>query len=140
MSNLTPCGRVHRFTVTENSKPAQIPRGELATPIYSNTGILVQDVGSAHPALRLSFSVSRTYSDFWDTYRKVFPENTHQSVGKESGQTNHIERWNNTLRQRLSRFVRKTLSFSKSDRFHEAALKLFIHRYNRLQMQAISQF
>ena len=86
------------------------------------------------------YKASRTYSDFWDAYRKVFPEDTHQSVGKESGQTNHIERWNNTLRQRLSRFVRKTLSFSKSDRFHEAALKLFIHRHNRLRMQAISQF
>ena len=29
---------------------------------------------------------SRTYSDFWDAYRKVFPEDTHQSVGKESGE------------------------------------------------------
>lgn len=83
---------------------------------------------------------SRTYSDFWDAYRKVFPEDTHQSVGKESGETNHIERWNNTLRQRLGRFVRKSLSFSKSDRFHKATLKLFIHRYNRLRLQAISQF
>jgi hypothetical protein len=25
----------------------------------------------------------------------------------------HAERWNNTLRQRLARFVRKTLSFSR---------------------------
>ena len=86
------------------------------------------------------YKASRTYSDFWDAYRNVFPAKTHQSVGKESGQTNHIERWNNTLRQRLGRFVRKTLSFSKSDRFHEATLKLFIHRYNQLRRQAISQF
>ena len=35
-----------------------------------------------------------------------------------------------TLRQRLSRFVRKTLSFSKSRQMHHCCLKLFICRYN----------
>jgi len=80
-----------------------------------------------------------TFSDFWEAYQKVFPEETHQAVGKESGQTNHVERWNNTLRQRLARFVRKTLSFSKSDYFHNLVLKLFIYRYNRLRLVAISQ-
>ncbi|CAD7855448.1 MAG: hypothetical protein, partial [Olavius algarvensis Gamma 1 endosymbiont] len=40
------------------------------------------------------------------------------------------ERWNNTLRQHLSRFVRKTLSFSKCVKMHEICLKLFLHRYN----------
>lgn len=73
-----------------------------------------------------------TYSDFWDAYQKVFPKETHRSVGKQSGQTAHVERWNNTLRQRIARFVRKTLSFSKSDRFHALVLKLFIHHYNSL--------
>ncbi len=77
-----------------------------------------------------SYRTSHTYSDFWDAYQKVFPEETHQSVGKETGQTAHIERWNNTLRQRVSRFVRKTLSFSKSDQFHDWVLHLFIHHYN----------
>ena len=80
-----------------------------------------------------------SYSDFWEAYQQVFPEETHQAVGKESGQTNHVERWNNTLRQRLARFVRKTLSFSKSDYFHNLVLKLFIYRYNRLRLAAISQ-
>lgn len=71
-----------------------------------------------------------SYSDFWEAYRQVFASETHHCVGKETGETAHVERWNNTLRQRLARFVRKTLSFSKSDRFHELALKLFIHDYN----------
>jgi len=55
-------------------------------------------------------------------------------VGKSEGQTNHVERWNNgTLRQRLGRLVRKTLSFSKSDSMHEEiCLVLFLHDYNRL--------
>ena len=55
----------------------------------------------------------------------------HTAVGKETGETAHVERWNNTLRQRLARFVRKTLSFSKSPVMHEACLNLFLHRYNR---------
>jgi insertion element IS1 protein InsB len=70
------------------------------------------------------------YSDFWKAYREVIPEERHEAVGKESGQTAHIERWNNTLRQRLSRLVRQSLSFSKSDRMHEICLRLFLHRYN----------
>ena len=81
----------------------------------------------------------RTFSDYWDAYQMVFPEQTHSSVGKKSGETNHIERWNNTLRQRLGRFVRKTLSFSKSERFHEMALAIFIHRYNLIRLEVISQ-
>jgi len=72
----------------------------------------------------------RTFSDFWDAYQKVFATGKHQSVGKDSGETNHVERWNNTLRQRLARFVRKTLSFSKNDFYHELVWRLFIIRYN----------
>ena len=71
-----------------------------------------------------------SYSDFWQAYQTVFSSQTHQCVGKESGETAHVERWNNTLRQRLARFVRKTLSFSKSDVYHEAVLKLYLHYYN----------
>ena len=71
------------------------------------------------------------YTDFWDAYGAVLPEAQHQVSGKGGGQTAHIERWNNTLRQRLGAFVRKTLSFSKSDRLHQARLRLFVHRYNQ---------
>ena len=70
------------------------------------------------------------YSDFWEAYQAVLPAQQHVAVGKESGETAHVERWNNTLRQRLGQFVRKTLSFSKSDELHEARLRLFLHRYN----------
>jgi insertion element IS1 protein InsB len=49
----------------------------------------------------------------------VIPEERHEAVVKGSGELAHVERWNNTLRQRLARFVRKTLSFSKSDEMHE---------------------
>jgi IS1 family transposase len=42
----------------------------------------------------------------------------HRPVGKESGKTSYIERLNNTLRQPISRLVRKTLSLSKKLQNH----------------------
>ncbi len=53
------------------------------------------------------------YTDFWEAYEQVLPSKRHQAVGKETGKTCYIERFNNTLRQRVGRLVRKTLSFSK---------------------------
>ena len=70
------------------------------------------------------------YSDFWESYRSVLPSKRHRAVGKDSGQTNHIERFNCTLRQRVSRLVRKTLSFSKKMNNHIGAIWYFIHHYN----------
>jgi len=70
------------------------------------------------------------YTDFWASYENVIPENRHRAVGKESGKTNHIERFNNTMRQRISRLVRATLSFSKKLENHIGAIWYFIHHYN----------
>jgi IS1 family transposase len=70
------------------------------------------------------------YTDFWQAYAFIFPSLRHQPVGKDSGKTNHIERFNNTLRQRVSRLVRKTLSFSKNLENHIGAIWYFIHHYN----------
>jgi insertion element IS1 protein InsB len=78
-----------------------------------------------------AYNRCHSFSDFWEAYQRVFAADRHQSVAKDSGETNHIERWFNTLRQRLARFVRKTLSFSKSDRFHESVFRLFVHHYNQ---------
>jgi insertion element IS1 protein InsB len=71
------------------------------------------------------------FSDFWEAYSLVIPAKQHTAAGKETGFTAHVERWNNTLRQRLGRFVRKSLSFSKSDTMHELCLRLFLHEYNQ---------
>lgn len=51
-------------------------------------------------------------------------------VDKETGLTNHVERLNNTLRQRISCFVRKTLSFSKKAYMLNLHFKLFAYYYN----------
>jgi len=70
------------------------------------------------------------YTDFWEAYASVFPSKRHRPVGKETGKTNHIERFNCTMRQRISRLVRKTLSFSKKLENHIGAIWYFIHHYN----------
>ena len=82
-------------------------------------------------AIAEGYRQGHCFTDFWAVYRAVIPEEQHTAVGKETGETAHVERWNNTLRQRLARFVRMTLSFSKSVIMHEACLLLFLHRYNR---------
>lgn len=70
------------------------------------------------------------YTDFWEAYAAVFPTKRHRAVGKETGKTSYIERFNCTMRQRISRLVRKTLSFSKKLENHLGAIWYFIHHYN----------
>lgn len=69
-------------------------------------------------------------TDFWEAYEQVLPSKRHRAVGKETGKTNYIERFNNTLRQRVGRLVRKTLSFSKKLSNHIGAIWYFVHHYN----------
>jgi insertion element IS1 protein InsB len=69
------------------------------------------------------------YSDDWDAYKSVFPEERHK-YSKIKKDTNHLERLNNTIRQRVSRLVRKTLSFSKKLKNHISAIKYFFCNYN----------
>lgn len=70
------------------------------------------------------------HTDYWEAYRKVFPEDRHVAAGKDSGLTNHIERFNNTLRHRVSRLVRNSLAFSKKLENHIGAIWYFVHHYN----------
>ncbi len=83
------------------------------------------------------YRAATCYSDFREAYQGVIPDEQHEAVGKEEGETSHVERWINTLRQRLARFVRKTLAFSKSHQMHYRCLKLFIYRYDLERKSAI---
>ena len=78
---------------------------------------------SAQGALR---QCAVCYTDFWSAYNQTFPECRHRAVSKTSGKTNGIERFNCTLRQRVSRLVRETLSFSKKLENHIGAIWYFI--------------
>jgi insertion element IS1 protein InsB len=70
------------------------------------------------------------YTDFWEVYGQVFPSKQDRAVGKETGKTGYIGRFNNTLRQRMGRLVRQTLSFPKKLSNHTGAIWYFVHHYN----------
>ena len=70
------------------------------------------------------------YTDQYVVYEGAIPATQHRAISKLARQTNHIERFNNTLRQRVSRLVREALSFSKKLANHIGAIKLFICYYN----------
>jgi insertion element IS1 protein InsB len=65
------------------------------------------------------------------------PAERHTAMTKHARKTNHMERFNNTLRQRLSRLVRETLSFSKKLTHHIGAIKYFICHDNLTRAAAL---
>ena len=70
------------------------------------------------------------YTDQYTAYIGVIPAAQHKAISKDARQTNYIERFNNTLRQRVSRLVRSTLAFSKKVENHIGAIRYFICHYN----------
>ena len=76
------------------------------------------------------------YTDQYVVYVGVIPAVQHHPIGKLARKTNHIERFNNTLRQRVSRLVRSALSFSKKRDNHIGAIKYVICNYNLLKAKA----
>jgi IS1 family transposase len=70
------------------------------------------------------------YTDQYEVYNGVIPSAQHRAITKLARKTNHVERFNCTLRQRVSRLVRATLSFSKKLTNHIGAIKYFICDYN----------
>ena len=71
------------------------------------------------------------YTDACEAYKGVIPAARHRICAKSTGHTNQIERFNCTLRQRVSRLVRDALSFSKKLENHIGAIKYFICHYNQ---------
>ena len=70
------------------------------------------------------------YTDQYEGYPGIIPAIQHRAIAKHFRRTNHIERLNCTLRQRISRLVRATLSFSKKLSNHLGAIHYFICHYN----------
>ncbi len=78
------------------------------------------------------------YTDFREAYAGVLPSERHRPAAENSGKTGHIGRFSNTVRQRISRSVRKTLSFSEKPENHIGAILLFIHHYNAMIRKEIT--
>ena len=70
-----------------------------------------------------------TKSDMWKAYNKTFDPSLHE-CSEYRGETSHIERCNATVRARMGRLVRKSLSFSKQQAMHISAIHVFINKYN----------
>jgi insertion element IS1 protein InsB len=77
------------------------------------------------------------YTDQYVVYKGVIPADRHKAITKKARLTNHIERFNNTLRQRVSRLVRQTLAFSKNMANHIGAIRYFICHYNLRRAPAL---
>jgi insertion element IS1 protein InsB len=73
---------------------------------------------------------ARFYTDHYAAYTGVIPPAQHKAITKSARKTNHIERCNNTLRQRVSRLGRSTLAFAKKVENHIGAIRYFISHYN----------
>jgi hypothetical protein len=72
------------------------------------------------------------------SFHGVWAGNIHKCLPKTSiGKVSYIERFNGTLRQRVSRLVRETLSFSKKLTHHIGAIKFFICHYSLTRAAAL---
>src|SRR3954464_14627183 len=79
------------------------------------------------------------YTDHYIAYKGVIPPAQHRAISKLARLTNHVERFNCTLRQRVSRLVRSTLSFSKKLSHHIGAIRYFICDYNLTKCAALPE-
>jgi insertion element IS1 protein InsB len=77
------------------------------------------------------------YTDQYEVYKGIIPPAQHRAITKLARKTNHVERFNCTLRQRVSRLVRATLSFSKKLANHVGAIRYFICDYNLTKSAAL---
>jgi IS1 family transposase len=66
------------------------------------------------------------YTDHSAAYTGLIPSAPHRAISKLARKTNHVERFNCTLRQRVLRLVHATFSFSKKLNNHIGAIKYFI--------------
>lgn len=67
------------------------------------------------------------YTDDWKAYKSILPSHRHV-ISKNH--TRHIESLFCTMRQRMSRLVRRNLAFSKKWDHHELAIKYFLWQLN----------
>jgi insertion element IS1 protein InsB len=109
--------QIMAFHVGDRSRPS-------GTALWANIPMISREQAMFH-------------TDQYEIYKGVIPAAQHRAITKKARQTNHIERFNNTLRQRVSRLVRDTLSFSKKLANHIGAIKFFLCHYNRTKVGAL---
>ena len=79
------------------------------------------------------------YTDQYAVYAGVIPPTRHRALSKLARLTNQVERFHCTLRQRVSRLVRSTLSFSKKLTNHVGAIRHFLCHYTLTRSAALPE-
>jgi insertion element IS1 protein InsB len=79
------------------------------------------------------------YTDCYEAYTGVIPSARLRAITKLAQKTNHVDRFNCTLRQRVSRLVCATLSFSKKLANYTGAIKYFICDDNLTKCAALPE-
>ena len=79
------------------------------------------------------------YTDQYAVYAGVIPPTRHRAISKLARMTNHAERFNCTLRQRVSRLARSTVSFSNKLTNHVGSIRYFNCHYNLTKCAALSE-
>jgi hypothetical protein len=97
---------------TQRSGWPWMPTPEKLSVAISGTALEPQPLPYGSRYRLCTDNVPRSTQTTGKPTRQLFPVSVICAVGKESGLTSYIERFNNTLRQRIARLVRKTLSFS----------------------------
>jgi insertion element IS1 protein InsB len=118
------------FVATKANKPwvwiamAKQTRQIMAFHVGDRSHESAKQLWATLPAV---YRAQATFStDHYAVYTGVIPAAQHKAITKQARTTNHIERFNNTMRQRVSRLVRDTLAFSKKLANHIGAIKYFM--------------
>lgn len=77
------------------------------------------------------------FTDRDEASKGVMPAARHKAITKLARKTNHLERVNLMLRQRVSRLVRDTWACSKQLANHLGAIKFFIGENNLTRVAAL---
>jgi IS1 family transposase len=73
--------------------PCRKTRQGVASAVGDRSKKTCQRVWEAIPD---SYRTGHCFTDFWAASQAVIPQEQHPAAGKETGETAHVERWNNT--------------------------------------------
>jgi insertion element IS1 protein InsB len=111
------------------------PRQVRAFHVGDRSGQSAQALWEKMPAVYQEHALFSTDHSAADT--GGIPSAQHRAISKRARKTNPVERFNGTLRPRVARLVRATLSFSKELSTHIGAIKYFIGDYNLTRSAAL---
>lgn len=107
---------------------ATTTRQRMALPVGDRRRGSAQTLWAKLPAVSQQHATFPT--DPYDVSNGLMPAERHNAITKQARQTHHIEPFTNTLRPRLARLGRATLSFSQKVENHIGAITFFICHYN----------